>query len=140
MLQVSVDDANNFRLAPLPAVNHGSSQTPRIAPHQEPYPWIGLTDRMHNLSRSILAVVVHYNDFVGNSKRIEAAPNSLQDGLNVARFMQRRQDQSEFCLCLRNLQLRNMQLRNKDRRQRYVRRIFAFQNLWMFHCTFRVIL
>ncbi|MFZ0815722.1 MAG: hypothetical protein WAM78_09395 [Candidatus Sulfotelmatobacter sp.] len=48
---------------------------------------IGLADCVYYLRGAVPAVVVHYDHFIRNYKRIQTATNSLQNSLNVARLM-----------------------------------------------------
>lgn len=119
MLQISVYDADNLRLALLPAVDDRSCQTAGIASDQESDSRIGLADLVHNFRGSVTAVIVHYNQFIRNSERIYARANSSQNGPNVGCFTQCRHNQGKLC----------ERFGNRDRCQGHLRRTLVLQSL-----------
>jgi hypothetical protein len=94
MLQVCIHDRQQLRIAFRPAPQHSARESALARPHHQANAGIFQGQLRDNRVDPVAAVIVHYNHFVGNTRRIQRGPHPPHQGSDISRFAEGGDDQS----------------------------------------------
>src|SRR5262245_39818093 len=90
MLKVGINHTKQVGIGVLPPVNDRACQATLSDSHQQADSGVAFCVASHELSSSILAVIVHYDQLVRNSDRCQRVLNTIDERGDVTRLIEGR--------------------------------------------------